>query len=89
MTKPQFDMRISLGNILSLFVLVAGIVGAFYVQRSEVEMLGLRLAALKDRTDMRFEQIDGQIAREIGYVKDSVQRIEKKIDKLDGRPVRP
>ena len=53
MTRPIYDARITLGNIITVVSMLAAVAVAYADFRSERELLAQRMAAIEKRMDSR------------------------------------
>jgi hypothetical protein len=64
MTRPIYDARITLGNIISVVSMLAAVAVAYADFRSERELLAQRMAAIEKRMDNRDSDHDRIVSME-------------------------
>ena len=83
MPKLEMSNSISTGNVLTIILMIAGVIGAYYstsaqvaTQASQIEDMTARISSLEDRT--RATEIDiAEIKADLRAIRESVGRIER------------
>jgi len=89
MTESRFDLKISLGNMLTIGAVVIGAVAAFYQQSVTIEALRgeLRIEAGRLQSDVsvlktRLNGLESEINTRLTRIETGQDRLNAKLDRL-------
>jgi len=82
MSGYTFEKRITLGNLIQIAVIIAGIFGAYFAIIGDVKINEQNILRIEKTVEQNSEitrKID-VIENEIGHISQSLQRLEQKLD---------
>jgi hypothetical protein len=92
MSRPEFASRVSLGDIVTAVVAIIAAAGFAWSTQAEVRVQAQRIDALESvrQSDERnHERDDAKLEASLRDIKESMRRLEDKVDRIAEKDRRP